>query len=457
MVKTSAPPPLKSSFAHLSHPPLLPILGHGLAFSQDPIAFVLDCAQNYGELVPLKFGHQQGLFLNSPRHIEEALIKKNRDFMRKGKTFRLVATPLLGKGLFLSEGEYYFRLRELSQPAFHKKIMGFYAQVMVEETQKLLNLWGNGGLRDIYQDYVRVTRDIVTRTLLGVEVKDEAGDAVNGALDATMADYRYQLDTLFLIPAWLPTAHKKRLNQAIAAMDEVVYDIIDRRRQSGETTEIMLDLLLQAQGESGNPISDQELRDEVVNLFLAGHETTAISLSWASWLLSQNPSVAAKLRQELNEVLAGRAPAMEDIPALRYTEAVALEVLRLYPPVWLLGRTALVDTDIDGYPIAPETSIFACPYTAHRDPQYFPDPEAFNPDRWLDGLAQRLPKGAYFPFSMGARLCLGKAFGMMELVLLLAMINQHFSFEAQPQYQPEMFACLTLRPKDGLPMLLKQA
>jgi cytochrome P450 len=432
-----------------------PLFGHLLQFVQDPLNFVSHCAQNYGEIVPLRFGSVPLLLLNHPDCIEDAFVRQNRTFMRKGRIFKTIAQPLLGNGLFLSEGKFYQRQRDLVQPAFHKQMIGTYAEVMTDDTNEAIATWKHGETRDIYQDYVYITRSIISKTMLGVGLSPESANAVTTALDAMTEHFKTRLDHLLLVPDWMPTSDNLHFRQSLRQLDRVVDQILEQRSSSINHQANFLDLLLQAQGETEH-MSRQQLRDETINIFLAGHETTAIALTWTSWLLSQHPAVEAQLVEELQTVLQGRSPSIADLPLLRYTEAIVLETLRLYPPVWAVGRVALEDTRIAGQAISKGTGVLACQWSAHRNPSYFPEPEIFNPNRWMNGLAKQLPLGGYFPFSLGGRICLGKAFGMIELVLLLATIAQKYRLTLAPNFQVELFPSLTLRPKQGMQMIISQ-
>jgi cytochrome P450 len=426
------------------------LLGHWWPMSQDPLNFFSTCAAKYGDIVPLRLGPRRVLFLNHPDCIEKAFSHQNRVFARKSPSFRKTSRLLLGNGLFLSEGKFYQRQRELVQPAFHQQMLNAYSEVMVAEANCAIAQWQDGQQRDVYQDFVNITRSIIAKTMLGTGLEAEKGDQVTIALDALMNHFQTNLKTLLLVPDWLPTPENLHFRNTVKQLEQVVYSTIAHRAQNEETQNNFLDLLLLAQ-QKGD-LSPQQLRDEVINIFLAGHETTAIALTWIAFLLERHPLVESKLVEELQTSLGGRMPTAYDLPNLRYTEAFALEALRLYPPVGIMGREALENTQIAGYPVPKGTIVLACQWTAHRNPTYFPEPERFNPSRWENGLAKRLPPGTYFPFSLGARSCLGKAFGMMELILVLATVVQKFQFKLAPEHPVEISPRLTLRPKYGMKM-----
>ncbi len=430
-------------------------LGHILQAIVDPLNFFNE-AREYGDILPSRFGFTPVLVLNNPNYIEEVFCHQNRVFMRKGHFLRNNAKLLLGNGLFLSEGKFYHHQRKLAQPAFHRQMIAFYREVMVAETKRVIDTWQDGQKRDVYQEFVGITMSIIGECMLGDELDAVAASKVTAALDATMNRLVNRRNALFLLPNWLPTPSHLRFRKAVQQLDEIVYDIIARRDTSKQDRGNFLDLLLYAQQKEGSKITLQQLRDEVINIFLAGHETTAISLTWISFLLSQHPLVEAKLIKELQTVLSGKAPTVEDLPQLSYTEAIALEALRLYPPVWFSERVALENTEIAGYSVSKGTWVYASQWSVHRNPDFFPDPEKFNPSRWEDGLAKQLPLGAYFPFSLGTRTCIGKDFAMMELVLLIATIFQNFQLKLVAGYPVEILPSLTLRPKYGMKMLIKK-
>lgn len=260
---------------------------------------------------------------------------------------------------------------------------------------------------------------------------------------------------MFSIPERIPTPGNLRFRRAIRYLDALIYNIIQRRRANGEDTGDLLSMLLGVRDkETGEGMSDRQLRDEVMTIFLAGHETTANALSWTWHLLASHPEVEAKLHEELGETLAGRPPSVADLPRLRYTEAVVTESMRLYPPAWAFGREALEDCEIGGYRVPAGTQLIMSQWVAHRDPRYFDAPEMFRPERWESGLSERLPRYAYFPFGGGPRLCIGRSFARMEAVLLLATLAQKFRLRHVPGEYIAPQPSVTLRPKNGMRMVL---
>ena len=268
-----------------------------------------------------------------------------------------------------------------------------------------------------------------------------------------MQQYSHQAETFYLLPSWLPTKTNWQANRAKIRLDEIVYNIVEQRRQNQDN---VLSTMLNARDEAGNQLSGKELRDEVMTLLLAGYDTTANALTWTLMLLAQNPVAEEKLAIELGSVLANRLPTIDDIPQLPYTKMVIQESMRLYPPAWILGRELIRDCNIAGYDFPRGTVIYLSQWAVHRDPRFFDNPEKFNPDRWADNLEQRLPRCAYFPFGAGARVCIGKAFSMMEATLILAMVMQRFHLTLVSEHPIRLLPSFTLRPKQGIKMTLKR-
>jgi cytochrome P450 len=355
--------------------------------------------------------------------------------------------------LLTSEGDFWLRQRRLAQPAFHRARIAGYASTMVEYTERLLHEWQDGEERDIHKEMMRLTLQIVGKTLFDADVEHDAQD-VGKSLELLLeigADFRR---TLF-VPQWLPTPTNLRKERAIRQIERVLYRIIAEKRASGRDAGDLLSMLLAAQDEDGSRMTDQQLRDEAITLFLAGHETTANTLSWTWWLLAQNPAVEAKLHAELRTVLAGRAPTLEDLPKLIYTNHVITESMRLYPPAWGTARTAIEDHEIAGYAVPKGSGVSFAQWTVHRDARWYDAPEEFRPERWEGDLLKRIPKFAYFPFGGGPRQCIGNSFALMESVLTLATIAQRYRFRLVEGHPVVPLASITLRPRYGIRVVLE--
>jgi cytochrome P450 len=320
-------------------------------------------------------------------------------------------------------------------------------------SEEMLAAWPDGEVRDIHQEMMRLTMRIVAKVLFSVEVSEDA-QKVAAALNVLMghtSGFRMIMPPLL---RHLPLPALVRVRRAVRELDEIVNRIIRQRRASGEDTGDLLSMLMAARDEDGSAMTDRQLRDEIMTFLLAGHETTAVSLSWTWYLLSQHPEVAQKLRQELNNVLGGRTPQLEDLARLPYTDRVVKESMRLYPPAWSLARSVAKETDIAGYRVPVGANVVMSPWIMHRDPRFFDRPEQFDPDRWAEQSTQQLPRFAYFPFGGGPRFCIGASFAVMEANLLLAAIAQRFQLRLVPGHPIAPQPGITLRPRYGMRMSL---
>lgn len=433
-------------------PPGSPLGGHLGAFTSDRLGFFTHCAREYGDVVGLRFGIYRLALVSDPALIESVLVTNNRQFT-KHYALRMNRL-LLGDGLLTSEGDFWRRQRRLAQPAFHRQRIAGYGDTMVDFTQRLVETWQDGETRDLHAEMMALTLQIVAKTLYDADVTDQA-DEVGRAMAVVMETFVERLDNLIMLPEKVPLPVNRRLQRAVRTLDAIVYRIIEERRSAGEDRGDLLSMLLAARDEDdGGRMTDRQLRDEVMTLFAAGHETTAIALSWTFYLLAQNPATVAALQAELDAILGGRAPSIDDLPRLRFTDQVVTEAMRLYPPAWIIGREATRDCTIGGYRIRRGTSVLMSQWVLHRDPRFFDDPDAFRPERWADGLAKQLPRFAYFPFGGGPRLCIGNAFAQMEAVLLLATIAQRCRFSLVLEHPVVPQPSLTMRPKYGVRVTL---
>ncbi len=426
-----------------------------LALRRDPLGFFQNLTRQYGDIVYFKLGSQPVYLINHPDYIKEVLVTRNASFM-KGRGLQR-AKKLLGEGLLTSEGDFHRRQRRLSQPAFHRQRIAAYAEVMSSHAARIGDSWQDGATFDIGQEMMRLTLGIVGKTLFDAEVESEAAE-IGEALTAAIEMFKTVTTPFADLMDKLPLARNKRFFEAKERLDTTIYRIIQARRASGEDRGDLLSMLLQAQDTEGDggSMTDLQLRDEAMTIFLAGHETTANALTWTWYLLSQHPQVEAKLQAELDTVLAGRLPTFEDLPKLKYTEMVLSEAMRLYPPAWLLGRRALEDCQIGGYDIPANSIVLMSQYLTQRDPRYFSNPNKFEPERWTAEMRGNLPKYAYFPFGGGPRICIGEAFAWMEGELLLATLAQQWQFRHDPTHQVALQPLVTLRPKYGMRMRVER-
>jgi cytochrome P450 len=425
------------------------LLGHIPAISRDQLGFLLDCARRYGDFVPLRFGRRLVVLLNNPRDVEDVLVTRQRNFA-KGYFYRILG-PLLGNGLLTSEGDFWLRQRRLAQPAFHRERISAYADTMVAYTQDVTTAWRDGEQRDVHADMMRLTLRVVGKTLFDTDFEADAPE-IGEALPSALHELNNQMTgPEFLLPGGIPTPSRLRLRRAVRRLDPVVYRIIAERSADPVDHGDLLTALLRARDDNGSRMTERQLRDEAMTIVLAGHETTALALTWSWYLLSEHPRALERLTAELDSVLAGRAPTLADVPKLVYAEAVLSEAMRLYPPIFGIGRESIAECDLGGQTLPAGTNVYIVPFVIQRDPRLFDEPDAFRPDRWLDGPAKPLPRFAYFPFGGGPRLCMGQQFAMLEAVLVLSTIAQRWRLEHtgdRSAIQP--VPALTLRPKQGM-------
>ena len=419
--------------------------------NNNPLEYFSKIAHDYGDIAGLHILKFKTIFINHPDLIEEVLVANARKYT-KGKVLR-ANRHVFGEGLLTSEGDFWLRQRRLAQPAFHRVRIASYAATMVEYAQRLLQGWRDGEERDAHREMMRLTLQIVGKTLFDADVERDAQD-VGKSMELLLevgADFRR---TIF-VPHWVPTPSNLRVKREVAHIEKILYRIIAERRASGRDAGDLLSMLLHAQDEDGSRMTDRQLRDETITLFLAGHETTASTLSWTWWLLARNPAVEKKLHAELDAVLGDRAPTIEDLPKLVYTGQVITESLRLYPAAWGLARLAVEDHEIAGYPVTKGMGVAMAQWVVHRDPRWYDAPEEFRPERWENDLLKRLPKFAYFPFGGGPRQCIGNAFALMEAALILATIAQKFRLRLVANHPVVPLASITLRPRHGVRVTLE--
>jgi len=409
------------------------------------------CAREYGDIVSYRFLHVPICQLTHPDHIEAVLVRNAANF-HKSRDYGALKF-FLGNGLLTNEGASWQAQRQLVQPAFRHENIAVYAEIMAKSAAAHLSRWQDGDSRDLHHEMAELTLDIVAKSLFGAKVS-HAARTISEEVAAVMERFFTQAALSFLLPDKFPIPKTPRLVRSKRLLDKVVLSIIRERRASKTPANDLLQRLLDARDEHGARMSDDQLREEVMTLFIAGHETTANALTWTWFLLAQNPHVEAALAAELDSVLAGRAPTLADLPRLPYTEMVVKESMRLYPPAWGVGRRALADFEVGGYRIPAGTNVFMMQWVTHRDARFFPEPERFDPERWRDDPIRkgRIPRFAYFPFGGGPRVCIGAGFAMMEATLLLATIAQRYRFTLAPDTVVTPFFSVTLRPKNGLPM-----
>ena len=426
-----------------------PIVGNIYAFRSDPLGFLTKAAHEYGDLVYFRVMGQHMHLVNHPDYVREILVTNQGNFIKSRALQR--AKVLLGEGLLTSEGQHHLRQRRLVQPAFHRERLAGYAAAMSEAAMHWRERWQAGSSLDISTEMPHLTLSIVAKTLFSADVQSEASE-IGAAMTTVLEMFRVLMMPFSEYIEKLPLPYARRFKKARARLDATIYGLIQERRKSGEDTGDLLSMLLLAQ-EEDDRMTDQQVRDEALTLFLAGHETTANALTWTWYLLSQHPEVEQRLHHEIDEVLGDRAPELSDVPNLRYAEMIFSEALRLYPPAWAIGRMATGPFELGGIEIPAKSICILSPYLVQRDPRWFADPEKFDPERWTPEARDSRPKFSYFPFGGGARVCIGERFAWMEGVIVMAAIAQKWRLRLAPGQRVEPLPLITLRVKNGLRMI----
>ena len=420
------------------------ILGNLREFAADTLGFATRLAREHGDVARFRLVNREAWLLSAPQAVERVLVSNPRNYAKHAFFWRKVEA-IFGRGLLTNEGDDWRRQRRLVQPAFHHDRIADYARIMVDATLERMAGWSDGEPKDVRAEMTSITFRVVARTLFDAEVAEDAAE-IAAAFDTGIEEIARRIRQPVLLPDWVPTTGNRRYRSAVRRMDRLVYRIIDEHRDGRDRGDL-LSALLQVTDEDGRPMSDRQLRDETITMLLAGHETTALALTWTWWLLSQHPDAVARLEEEVD--MLGRPPTVADLSRLGYTERVVRETLRLFPPAYSFGREALADDEILGWPVRAGTTLFVFPWVLHRDPRFFPDPLRFDPDRWTDAFERALPRHAYLPFGSGPRMCIGREFARMELALIVAAVAQRYRLEwgAVP---PVPMASITLRPTGGL-------
>ncbi len=428
-------------------------LGHASSLARNWSGFSTKCAREFGDIVSYRFLRVPICQVTHPDFIDYVLVRNASNFL-KSRDYAAIRS-ILGNGLLTSEGAFWQAQRQLIQPAFRHDSIAVYADIMADSTARFLQHWKDGESRDLHHEMAELTLDIVTRSLFGSAVPPQA-QGIGLQVAAVMERFLPQAALSFLLPVGSPLPKGPALIRAKWHLDRIITAIIQERRASQARSNDLLQMLLDAQDEHGARMTNEQLRDEIMTLFMAGHETTANALTWTWYLLSQNPGAEELLYAELAGVLNGRAPALADLSRLPYTEMVMKESLRLYPPAWGIGRRAIKDFELGGYRIPAGTNVFIMQWITQRDPRFFPDPERFLPERWRDDPIRtgRIPRFAYFPFGGGPRVCVGAGFAMMEAALLLATIAQRYRLTLHPDAVVKPLFSITLRPRYGMKMRL---
>ncbi|MCY1015654.1 cytochrome P450 [Pyxidicoccus sp. MSG2] len=430
-----------------------PLLGNLRALRRNPLAFFPEQVREYGDVVRIRVGPMHVTLLAHPDLVRHVLQDNARNYNKQTRGFAVIR-ELLGQGLVTSEGDFWLRQRRLAQPAFHRQRLAGFASTMVDATADLARALepriASGQPFDVAEDLTHLTLRIAGLTLFGTEVGDESR-AVGDALGRVQTFANSRLTQLIPLPRALPLPSHRRFEKDAGTLDRVVRAIIERRRREGGEHHDLLQMLMDARDEdTGERMSDTQLRDEVMTLLLAGHETTASALAWTVMLLSQNPDVRGKLEAELARELSGRTPTVEDLPKLALTRRVVDESLRLYPPAWIFSRAAIQDDVVGGFRIPKGSYVLIVPWVLHRHPKLWENPDAFDPDRFLPERERERPRFTFFPFGGGPRQCIGNQFALMELVLVLATLLQRVRLDLAPGHSLAPAPAITLRPRPGV-------
>lgn len=421
------------------------------AFRRDPLGQLSRVAREYGDVVKLDLV-KTAYFVNHPDHVKQVLVDNHRNYQKNFIYKRL--EPMLGKGLLTSNGEFWKRQRRLAQPAFHKQRIAGFAELMVRHTRAMLQTWEQRARAhesiDVHAEMMKLTLVVVADALFSVNVMEDAED-VGRALSTALEITDDRFSSVLILPQAVPTPSNRRFAEAMGVLDHMVGGIIEQRRKSGELGEDLLGMLMAIRdADTGEQMNDQQLRDEVMTMVLAGHETTANALSWTFLLLSQHPAVERRLHEEVVAALGSDAPTVASLQKLRYASMVTDEAMRLYPPIWSIAREAIEDDVIGGFHIPKGASVILAQYTTHRHPQFWDNPEGFDPERFHPDKAAHLHRGAYFPFAAGPRQCIGNSFALMEMPIILSMVSQRFRVDLEPHQDLTPDPTVTLRPRNGL-------
>lgn len=438
-----APPGPKGSF----------ILGNLPEMRRDPLGLLMAAARGFGDVSRLKLVESIYL-LNHADDVKHALLTNNDNYPKARLTVRI--KPIVGDGLLTSEGSFWRRQRRLAQPAFHRTRLASLAETMARLTADMLGGWRDGDVADVSDAMSRLTLRVIGLTMMGADLDADAG-RVGAALSTALAITNDRFQRLFFLPS-LPTPSNIRFNRAMKVLEDLVTRIIAERRAQGGDRGDLLSMFMETQdADTGERMTDAQLRDEVMTMLLAGHETTSNALSWAFHLLALHPGTATRISEEAAAAFGRGGPTFESLRRLQFTRWAVQEAMRLYPPVWLFARTAKADDLLpSGWRVPAGTTIFVCPYTLHRNPAYWSDPERFDPERFSEAGSTGRPRTAYVPFAAGPRQCIGNEFALMEATIILAMTCRDWrpGFARARPTVPE--PSITLRPKGGMPMTLNR-
>ena len=419
----------------------LPVVGNARQFASDPLSFYEEVAREYGPIARYALGGREFYQLSDPELVEQVLVHQNGRF-DKGEEYRRILTPVIGNGLLISEDEFWRRQRHRMEPAFHPEALAEYAPTLVEHTERLLGDWRDGTVRDVHADMMQLTVEIAAKTLFDTDIRKYEAN-ISDALEAVMDRSEKRLERPIEIPDSVPTPGNRRYKRALSTLYEIGTEIVEAHDGTGDD---VVSRLLRAKS-NADGLDDEQIRDEVVTLLLAGHETTALALTYTLYLLATNPEQAGRLGAELDEKAGGGPLSTDVIEELSYTKRTLREGMRVYPPVQSVIREATEPVEIGGYELDEGAVVTAPQWVLHRDPRFYEEPESFRPARWGESFRESLPRFAYFPFGGGPRRCIGENFAKQEMRLALATIARDWEFEAVTD-ELSLSPSITLRP-DG--------
>ncbi|GHO71110.1 cytochrome P450 [Ktedonobacter sp. SOSP1-52] len=433
-----------------------PVVGSLFKYQQDRLNLLMSMWREQGPVSGFHMGPFALPAFFSAEHVHSILVEHAYDF-DKGESIHNVFRPVIGNGIFTSEGDFHRRQRKIMAPPFQPRHIASYADNMVYYGEQVQQRWQDSARINIDEEMTTITMSIIGKVLFNVDVFTET-DELGAAMATTLNFVGHRLARLLPTPYNWPTPQNKRAHQAIALLRSRIQQMIEERRSSAEEGNDFLSILLRARDDEGKPMDNEQLIDECLTLFGAGHETTAVALTWAWYLLAQHPEQYRKLQEEARSVLGGRAATYADLAKLPYSQQVFKETLRMYPPAYAMGRAALKDIVIDGYQVHKGDLVLIAPYVMHNRPDYFPRPFEFDPERFTPEREKQLPRYAYLPFGAGPRICIGNYFAMMEGQLLLSTLAQHVTFELVPgqQITPDPGKSLTLRPDRHVQMVVRR-
>lgn len=446
------------SIHELPGPRGLPVLGSLPTLAREPVPFFMNLSRKYGELIPIRLGLSTALLLNRPEQVEHVLQRHHRNY-RKTRLMKKLQ-PMLGTGLLTSGGDLWASQRRLMQPAFHRHKIEAIAETMqrviAQRTWNWQRAAHSGAPLNVARDMAATTLEVAVTTMFGADIGPRIEEAIE-CIEVLQVETPKRVFALTPLREWLPSPAQRRFREAVRTLDEIVYGIIRRRRESGAERDDLLSLLMAARdAETDRAMTDRQLRDEVMTMFAAGHETTSNAMTWMFSLFSEHSDVCRLVRNEIDTACGSGEPGATDLSQLAYTTAVINEALRLYPPIWWTSRVSIAPDEISGYRVPKNTIVLICPWTIQRHPDIWEEPDTFRPARFLPGNERGRHKFAFFPFGAGPRVCIGSGFAMMEMKLILAAILPRFTFKRCGAVEVEPGPYLTLKPRDGLPMRIRQ-